>query len=109
MTGRAISNTAAVFVLALLLVLACLSLVTSQHRARGLFVELGRLQLQAKDLEAEGNRLRIELGKAAQPSAVAGAARNLGLRPTDSKQTVFLPEAAAPADLAAAAAAGVQR
>jgi len=109
MTGRAISDTAAVFVLALLLVLACLSLVTSQHRARGLFVELGRLQLQAKDLEAEGNRLRIELGKAAQPSAVAGAARNLGLRPTDSKQTVFLPEAAAPADLAAAAAAGVQR
>jgi cell division protein FtsL len=109
MTGRAISNTAAVFVLALLLVLACLSLVTSQHRARGLFVELGRLQLQAKDLEAEGNRLRIELGKAAQPSAVAGAARNLGLRPTDSKQTVFLPEAAAPVDLAAAAAAGVQR
>ena len=109
MTGRAISDTAAVFVLALLLVLACLSLVTSQHRARGLFVELGRLQLQAKDLEAEGNRLRIELGKAAQPSAVAGAARNLGLRPTDSKQTVFLPEAAAPVDLAAAAAAGVQR
>jgi len=109
MTVRATSNTAAVFVLALLLVLACLSLVTSQHRARGLFVELGRLQLQAKDLEAEGNRLRIELGKAAQPSAVAGAARNLGLRPTDSKQTVFLPEAAAPADLAAAAAAGVQR
>jgi cell division protein FtsL len=109
MTVRATSNTAAVFVLALLLVLACLSLVTSQHRARGLFVELGRLQLQAKDLEAEGNRLRIELGKAAQPSAVAGAARNLGLRPTDSKQTVFLPEAAAPVDLAAAAAAGVQR
>jgi len=109
MMGRAISDTVAVFVLALLLVLACLSLVTSQHRARGLFVELGRLQLQAKDLEAEGNRLRIELGKAAQPSAVAGAARNLGLRPTDSKQTVFLPEAAAPADLAAAAAAGVQR
>ena len=103
MTGRAISNTAAVFVLALLLVLACLSLVTSQHRARGLFVELGRLQSQAKDLEAEGNRLRIELGKAAQPAAVAAAARSLGLRPTESKQTVFLPQAPS-ADLAAAAA-----
>ena len=101
MTGRAFGNTAAVVLLALLLVLACLSLVTSQHRARGLFVELGRLHLQAKDLEAEGNRLRIELGKAAQPAAVAGAARNLGLRPTESKQTVFLPEAA-PVDLAAA-------
>jgi len=108
MTGRAIGNTAAVVLLALLLVLACLSLVTSQHRARGLFVDLGRLQLQAKDLEADGNRLRIELGKAAQPAAVAAAARNLGLRPTESKQTVFLPEAA-PADLAAAAAGESRR
>jgi cell division protein FtsL len=107
-TGRAFGNTAAAALIALLLVLACLSLVTSQHRARGLFVELGRLQLQAKDLEAEGNRLRIELGKAAQPAAVAGAARNLGLRPTESKQTVFLPDAA-PVDLAAAAADGAQR
>jgi cell division protein FtsL len=108
MTGRAFGNTASAVLLALLLVLACLSLVTSQHRARGLFVELGRLQLQAKDLEAEGNRLRIDLGKAAQPAAVAGAARNLGLRPTESKQTVFLPDAA-PVDLAAAAADGAQR
>jgi cell division protein FtsL len=106
MTGRATSNAAAILVLAVLLVLACLSLVTSQHRARGLFVEFGRLQLQAKDLEADGNRLRIDLGKAAQPSAVTGAARNLGLRPTESRQTVFLPEVAAPVDLAAAAAAG---
>jgi len=108
MTARAISVTAAVLMLASLLVLACLSLVTSQHRARGQFVELGRLQLQAKDLEADGNRLRIELGKAAQPSAVAGAARNLGLRPTESRQTVFLPEAA-PVGLAAASAGEAKR
>jgi len=95
MNGRTLSVTAAIGVLALLLVLACLSLVTSQHRARGLFVELGRLQTQTKELEADGNRLRVDLGKAAQPAAVAAAARNLGLRPTDSKQTVFLPESAA--------------
>jgi cell division protein FtsL len=107
MTGRTMSAAAAIVTLALLLVVACLSLVTSQHRARGLFVELGRLQVQAKDLEAEGNRLRIELGKAAQPAAVAGAARSLGLRPTDSKQTVFLPEAA-PAEVAAVANAGAR-
>ncbi|MBK9244606.1 MAG: cell division protein FtsL [Burkholderiales bacterium] len=102
MSGRAFSRAATIAMLALLLVLACLSLVTSQHRSRGLFVELGRLQLQSKDLEAEGNRLRIELGKAAQPAAVAGAARSLGLRPTESKQTVFLPRPA-PGELAAAA------
>jgi len=101
------SAAAAIVTLALLLVVACLSLVTSQHRARGLFVEFGRLQVQAKDLEAEGNRLRIELGKAAQPAAVAGAARSLGLRPTDSKQTVFLPEAA-PSEVAAVASAGAR-
>jgi cell division protein FtsL len=105
MNGRAYGKAFAAAMLAVLLVLACLLLVSSQHRARGLFVELGRLQLQAKDLEAEGNRLRIELGRAAQPAAVAAAARNLGLRPTESKQTVFLPQAA-PLDVAAAAAAG---
>jgi cell division protein FtsL len=102
MNGRTVSATAAIGLLALFLVLACLSLVTSQHRARGLFVELGRLQSQTKELEADGNRLRVDLGKAAQPAAVAAAARNLGLRPTESKQTVFLPEAA-PVDVAAAA------
>jgi len=107
MTGRTMSAAAAIVTLALLLVVACLSLVTSQHRARGLFVEFGRLQVQAKDLEAEGNRLRIELGKAAQPAAVAGAARGLGLRPTDSKQTVFLPQAA-PSEVAAVASAGAR-
>jgi len=99
--SRTGSAAAMVLLFAMLLVLACLSLVTSQHRARGLFVELGRLQVQARDLEAEGNRLRIELGKAAQPAAVAAAARSLGLRPTESRQTVFLPEAA-PAEVAVA-------
>jgi len=91
MSGRTGGAVAMVLLLALLLVLACLALVTSQHRTRGLFVELGRLQVQARDLEAEGNRLRIELGKAAQPAAVAAAARGHGLRPTESRQTVFLP------------------
>jgi cell division protein FtsL len=104
MNGRAYGKAVAMAMLAVLLVLACLLLVSSQHRARGLFVELGRLQLQARDLEAEGNRLRIELGRAAQPAAVAAAARGLGLRPTESRQTVFLPQAA-PLDVAAAAAA----
>lgn len=91
MSRRDLSQMAAIVLLGAVLVVACLSLVSAQHQARGRFVELGRLQVQAKDLEAEGNRLRIELGKAAQPAAVAAAARQLGLRPTESKQTVFLP------------------
>lgn len=100
--SRLARDTAAVLLLALVLVACCLGLVTSQHRARGLFVDLGRLQAQAKELDAEGSRLRIELGKASQPAVVAAAARNLGLRPTEARQTVFLPEAA-PLDLAVAA------
>jgi cell division protein FtsL len=91
MTG----TVAAIVLPAMLLVLSSLSLVTAQHRARGLFVDLGRLQNQSRDLEAEGNRLRIDLGKASQPAAVAAAARALGMRPTDAKQTVFLPAPAA--------------
>ncbi len=90
MSERASTGTFAILLVAMMLVGASLSLVTAQHRSRGLFVELGRLQAQAKELEAEGNRLRIELGKAAQPTAVAAAARQLGLRPPESKQTIFL-------------------
>jgi cell division protein FtsL len=72
--------------------LACgLSLITSQHRARGLFVELERAQQLAQQLEAEGSRLRVELGRASQPASVEAAARKLNLRPVDSAHTVFLP------------------
>jgi cell division protein FtsL len=91
---------------AVLLVLSSLSLVTAQHRARGLFVDLGRLQNQAKNLEAEGNRLRIDLGKASQPAAVTAAARAMGMRAADAKQTVFLP---APSAEELAAAGEVRR
>ena len=96
--------------LAALLVVAAMSLVTAQHRARGLFVDLERSQQQAKVLEAEGDRLRIELGRAAQPASVEAAARQLGLKPVDGKAVVFLPAvpalgAAAPAPAEPAATA----
>ena len=60
----------AVGVLAALLVAAALSLITAQHRSRGLFVDLERAQQQARLLEAEGDRPRIELGRAAQSASV---------------------------------------
>jgi cell division protein FtsL len=83
----------------LLLLASSLSLVTAQHRARSLFVDLERAQQQARQLEAEGDRLRIELGRAAQPAAIESAARDLGLKPVDAGRVVFLPAqgAAAPA------------
>lgn len=85
--------------IALLLVASALSLVTAQHRARSLFVDLERAQQQARTLDAEGDRLRVELGRASQPAAVASAARQLGLKPVDAAQVVFLPSGvgAAPA------------
>ncbi len=73
------------------LVACSLALITSQHRARGLFVELERAQQLAQQLEAEGNRLRVELGRASKPASVESAARQFGLRPVDSSRTVFLP------------------
>ncbi|GAB4479175.1 MAG: hypothetical protein OHK0044_26540 [Burkholderiaceae bacterium] len=81
----------ALLVVAALLVASGLSVVTAQHLARSLFIDLERAQQQAKALEAEGNRLRVELGRAAQPAAVEAAARALGLRPVDAARTVFLP------------------
>jgi cell division protein FtsL len=73
------------------LVAGGLALITSQHRARGLFVELERAQQLAQQLEAEGDRLRVELGRVSQPASVEAAARQLHLRPVDSAHTVFLP------------------
>jgi cell division protein FtsL len=81
------------------LLLACsLSLITAQHRSRGLFIELERAQQQARQLEAEGNRLRIELGRASQPAAVESAARQLGLRAVDASRTVFVPAVPKPVE-----------
>jgi cell division protein FtsL len=71
------------------LVASCLLLVTAQHRARSLFIDFDRAQQQARALEAEGNRLRVELGRAAQPGAIDTAARQLGLRPIDAARTIY--------------------
>lgn len=92
---------AALPLVVVLLLASALSLVTAQHRARSLFVDLERAQQQARALEAEGNRLRVELGRASQPATIEAAARELGLRPVDGARTVFLP-----ATPAAAAAQG---
>ena len=80
-----------VIALGLVLVLSAFGLVTAQYRARTLFVELERAQQRATALENEGNRLRVEQARNAQPAAVEAAARRLGLKPIEAKETVFLP------------------
>lgn len=76
-----------------LLLAASLSLITAQHRARSLFVDLERAQQQARQFEADGDRLRIELGRASQPAAIESAARAIGMKPVDGNRVVFLPAA----------------
>jgi cell division protein FtsL len=83
-----------VAVLAALLMASALSLITAQHRARDLFADLEAAQQLARTSEAEGNRLRIELGRASQPAAIEAAARQLGMRPIDPDHTALLPPAA---------------
>lgn len=84
-----------ILLLGVVLVASAFSLVTAQYRSRTLFVELGRAQQRAAALEAEGNRLRVEQARGAQPAAVEAAARRLGLKPIDAKESVFLPSAGA--------------
>lgn len=89
-----------ILLLGLLLVASAFGLVTVQYRTRTLFVELDRAQQRAAALEAEGNRLRIEQARNAQPAAVEAAARRLGLKPIETKETVFL-SAVGPAERSA--------
>ena len=76
--------------LALLLFSCALSLVTAQHQARSLFIDLERAQLDAKRLDVDFERLRIEQSRLSQPAHVAAEARKLGLKPVDAGRTVFL-------------------
>jgi len=82
-------------VLSLLLVICALALVTSQYRAREFFAELEVLQQEAKSLEAEGSRLRSDLGRASQPAIVEAAARRLGMRAINPERIIILPTSAA--------------
>lgn len=84
----------AVGLLAALLMASALSLISAQHRARELFADLEAAQQSTHASENEGNRLRIELGRASQPAAIEAAARRLGLRPIDPEHTALLPSAA---------------
>lgn len=78
--------------LSFLLVVCALALVTSQYRARQLFAELEVAQQEAKALDADGSRLRSELGRASQPAIVEAVARRLGMRAINPDRITMLPE-----------------
>lgn len=77
--------------LAGLLVVCALGLVTSQHRARKLFIDLERAQVQARQLDVRWNRLRLEQTRLATASLIDTKARaGLAMQPISPQRTLYL-------------------
>jgi cell division protein FtsL len=90
------------FLVGLLLLVAALSLVTSQHRARKLFIELERAQSASRQLEVEWGELRLEQTQLAKHSLIdAAARRELKMSPVTPSRTLYLGGAAGGAPEAA--------
>jgi cell division protein FtsL len=77
--------------LAALLVVCALGLVNSQHRARGLFVDLERVQGQARQLETQWNQLQLEQSALATSSLIdAKARKGLSMQPAPPQRTLYM-------------------
>jgi len=84
-------------VLAGILMLCALALVTSQHKARKLFVELQQQQDQARQLEVEYGQLQLEQSTWAMHSRVEKiAANNLQMRVPPATRVHLVPPPPAP-------------
>jgi cell division protein FtsL len=81
-----------VAVLLLTMLVSCaLLLVTSQHRARKLFIELERAQAQSRMYEVDWNRLQLEQTQLARHSLIdAVARRDLRMAPLAPERTLYL-------------------
>ena len=79
------------------ILIACgLALVTSQHQARKLYVELQKEQELAKRLEVEWGQLQLEQSTWAMHSRIEKiAARNLGMRVPPASRIQVVPPLAA--------------
>lgn len=78
-------------ILTLILILCALALVNSQYQARQLFIELGRAQSQAWQLDIEWSQLQLDqstLGKNARIEA--NARRDLNMVPLIPQRTQYL-------------------
>jgi cell division protein FtsL len=85
-------------VLAGILIVCALALVTSQHKARKLFVELQRQQDQARQLEVEYGQLQLEQSTWAMHSRIEKiAANDLKMRVPLAARVHLVPPPPAPA------------
>ncbi|MBX6317592.1 cell division protein FtsL [uncultured Pigmentiphaga sp.] len=79
------------FVLTAALVGCALSLVSSQYKARSLFVELERAQAAARDLDVEWRRLQLEQTDHAKHALIDKVARTtLKMEPVTPARTIYL-------------------
>jgi cell division protein FtsL len=77
--------------LAAVLVLCALGLVTSQHHARKLFIDLERAQAHAAAHEVRWNQLQVEQTELAKPALIdARARRELGMQAVQGERTLHL-------------------
>jgi cell division protein FtsL len=77
------------------LALCAIGLVTSQHHARKLFVELEREQARARALDVEWGQLQLELSTWGLHSRIERlAAARLGMRAPDARRTQIVEQAA---------------
>ena len=85
--------------LLLALLTACaLGLVTSQHKARKLFIELEEEQERSRSLEVEYGQLQLEASTWARHTRVERiASRSLRMRAPDAKRIHIVPRGAAAA------------
>ena len=82
-------------VLAAVLVGSALSLVNAQYEARNLFIELGKLEHQAKQLDIDWAQLQLDqstLGKNARIEQIART--DLNMAPLTPARTQYLTEGA---------------
>ena len=79
--------------LLLSLLVACgVSLVTSRHQARKLFVDLERGQAEARNYETEFGQLQLEQSTWAMPARVEKIARSsLGMELPNAKRVEIVP------------------
>lgn len=80
-------------VLTMLLVACALSLVKSQYQARNLFIEKGKLEQQASQLEIDWDQLRLDYSTLSKNSRIEQIARtNLNMVPLTPERTQYLTE-----------------
>lgn len=78
-------------ILATLLVVCGLSLVTSQQRARRLFVDLERAQAKAQQLDVQWDQLQLEQTGMANAALIDSRARkDLAMQPLSAARTLHL-------------------